>query len=103
MLIYQFHHYIKPELVEAYKDAILENVRETVKEPGIIRFEVFQDSEDPTHFSLLEIYRDQVARETHLETPHFLKFKDAYLGGEMGAKKGQGIQFEMLFPEELPA
>ena len=100
MLIYQFHHYIKPELVEAYKAAILENVRESVKEPGIIRFEVFQDAGDPTHFSLLEIYRDQASRESHLETPHFLKFKDAYLGGEMGAQKGRGDQFELLFPEK---
>jgi len=101
MLIYQFHHYIKPEFVEAYKDAILENVRESVKEPGIIRFEVFQDKESPTHFSLLEIYRDEAARETHLETPHFLKFKEAYLGQEMGARKGEGDQFRMLFPEEV--
>jgi autoinducer 2-degrading protein len=64
MLIYQFHHYIKPELVGAYKDSILENVQQSVKEPGIIHFEVFQDSKDPTHFSLLEIYRDQTARKS---------------------------------------
>jgi autoinducer 2-degrading protein len=79
----------------------LENVRETVKEPGIIRFEVFQNLESPTHFSLLEIYRDEAAREFHLNTPHFLKFKDAYLEGEMGARKGQGDRFERLFPPNL--
>ncbi|MBU0510164.1 MAG: antibiotic biosynthesis monooxygenase [Chloroflexi bacterium] len=100
MLIFQFHHYIKPEFVEAYKAAILANVRETVKEPGIIRFEVFQDKEDPAHFSILEIYQDETARELQLETPHFLKFKEAYLGQEMGARKGCGNQFEMLFLEQ---
>ena len=98
MLIFQFHHFIKPEFVEAYKAAILENAQEAVKEPGIFRFDVFQDNEDPSHFSLLEIYQDQAAREFHLNTPHFLKFKDAYLGQEMGVKPGQGHQFNQLFP-----
>ena len=101
MLIFQFHHYIKSEFIEAYKAAIIENAREAVKEPGIIRFEVFQDQEDPTRFSLLEIYHDQAARDFHLQTPHFLKFKNAYFGQEMGAKKGSGDTFEMLFPEKL--
>ena len=45
MLIYQFHHYIKPEFIEAYKAAILENARLTVEEEGVIRFDVFQDTE----------------------------------------------------------
>jgi len=101
MVIFQFHHYIKPEFVAAYKTAILENARLTLPEPGVLRFDVYQDQEDPTHFSLLEIYRDQDAREFHLETAHFLKFKDTVLGNEMFAKKGTGDSFKMLFPDEL--
>ncbi len=103
MLIFQFHHYIKPEFIEAYKAAILENARAALKEPGILRFDVYQDQEDPAHFSLLEIYTDQAARDFHLQTPHYLKFKDAYLGQEMGAKKGSGDAFDLLFPEAIPA
>jgi autoinducer 2-degrading protein len=99
MLIFQFHHYIKPEFVEAYKSAILENAQQTLPEAGVLRFDVFQDKEDPTHFSLLEIYRDMDAREYHLQTEHFLKFKDAVIGLEMFARKGNGNQFDMLFPE----
>ncbi len=101
MLIFQFHHFIKPDCVEAYRAAILENAEETLKEPGILRFDVYQDKEDPTHFSLLEIYQDQAAREFHLKTPHFLKFKDAYLGQELGAQKGEGHQFDLLFPNQV--
>ncbi len=99
MLIFQFHHYVKPEFVEAYKIAILENARITIHEEGVIRFDVFQDQETPTHFSLIEIYRDQEAREFHLQTDHFLKWKDIVLGQEMFAQKGKGETFEMLFPE----
>ncbi len=97
MLIYQFHHYIKPEFVEAYKKAIIANAQKTIHEPGIIRFDVFQDRDDPTHFSLLEIYQDMQARETHLETEHFLVWKDVVLGQEMFAKRGKGDEFEAVF------
>ncbi|MCA9936505.1 MAG: antibiotic biosynthesis monooxygenase [Ardenticatenaceae bacterium] len=103
MLIFQFHHFIKPELVEAYKAAILANARLTVQEPGIIRFDVLQDSEDPTHFCLMEVYRDAAARETHLQTAHFLQFKDTVFGQEMFARKGMGWQLDALFPDEEEA
>ena len=102
MLICQFHHYIKPAFVEAYKAAILENVRPTIHEEGVIRFDVFQDKEDRTHFSLLEIYCDQQAREFHLQTEQFRKRKDIVLGQDMFARKGKGDEFEILFPEIEP-
>ncbi|MCA9971770.1 MAG: antibiotic biosynthesis monooxygenase [Anaerolineales bacterium] len=98
MVIFQVHHYIKPELVEAYRAAILANARQTVREPGIIRFDVLQDRDDPAHFCLLEVYVDEAARQAHLQTAHFLAFKDAYLGQEMGARRGEGYFFEAQFP-----
>ena len=99
MLIYQFHHYIKPEFVEAYKAAILENAWQTLPEEGVLRFDVFQDKEAPTHFSLLEIYTDAAARESHLQTEYFLKFRDTIIGQEMLARKGNVDEFDLLFPE----
>ena len=102
MLVFQFHHYLKPEFVEAYRTATLENVEKSSKEPGFLRYEVFQDTEDPTHFSLLEIYRDQEARDAHFQTEHFLKWKETALGQEMFARKGHGNTFtlhEPRFPE----
>lgn len=101
MIIFQFHHYIKPEFVKAYKDAILEDARESVKEEGIIRFEVFQDLEDPSHFSLLEVYRDMEAREFHMQQPYLLKFRDTVTGQDMFTRKGENDQFEMVFPASI--
>lgn len=101
MVIFQFHHHIKPELVEAYKEAVLENARETVKEEGVIAFQVFQDQKDPTHFSLLEIYRDAAGREFHLQQPCFLKFKETVIRREMFARQSAGDEFDLLFPEEV--
>ncbi|MBI4730600.1 MAG: antibiotic biosynthesis monooxygenase [Chloroflexi bacterium] len=101
MVIFQFHHYLKPEFIEAYKAAILEDARESVKEDGILSFEVFQDKSDLTHFSLLEIYRDTQAREFHLQQPYFLKFKETVIGQEMFARKGTGDEFDLLFPGKV--
>ena len=100
MFVFQVHHFIKPEFVEAYKAATLENARQTVLEPGVIRFDVLQDREDPAHFSLFEVYRDKTAQAAHLETGHFLKWKDLVLGQDMFARRGHGCEFDALFPAE---
>ena len=98
MYIFQVHHYIRPEMVEAYKAATLENARLTVQEPGVIRFDVFQDAQNPTHFSLFEAYRDTAARDAHLQTEHFLKWKDVYMASF--ERRGNGDEFTALFPPE---
>ena len=97
MYIFQVHHYIKPDQVEAYKAATLENARKTIIEPGVIRFDVFQDTNNPSHFSLFEAYQDLAARDTHLQTEHFLKWKDVYL--QTQERKGNGDEFNALFPD----
>ena len=98
MLVYQFHHYIKPEFVEAYKAATLENVRRSMnEEDGFLRFDILQNKEDPTHFSLFEVYRDMAAREAHLQCEQFLAWKDLVLGQEMFARRGDGNEFDAVF------
>jgi len=98
MFIFQVHHYIKPDQVEAYREATLENARLTIREEGVLRFDFFQDAKDPTHFSLFEIYKDVEARDKHLETAHFLKWKEVYL--QTCERRGNGDEFNALFPAE---
>jgi autoinducer 2-degrading protein len=71
MLILQVNIHIKPEHVEAFKQATIENGRNSVKEPGIARFDVLQQHDDPTHFVLVEVYRDLEATAKHKETAHY--------------------------------
>ena len=97
MLIFQFHHFIKPEMIDAYRQATLKNALETIKEPGVFRFDVLQDKEDPSHFALFEVYRDMAAREFHLQTEHFLAWKEVAL--EAFDRKGYGHEFEAVHPE----
>ncbi len=98
MYIFQVHHYIRPDQIEVYKAATLENARKTILESGILRFDAFQDARNPGHFSLLEVYRDQAARDAHLETEQFKIWRDVYF--QTQERKGNGNQFNALFPDE---
>jgi quinol monooxygenase YgiN len=71
MLILHVHMQIKPEYVEAFKEATIENARNSVKEPGIARFDFMQQEDDPTRFVLSEVYRSAEASVQHKETAHY--------------------------------
>jgi quinol monooxygenase YgiN len=67
---------VKPEFVEAFRAATVENARLSAKEPGIARFDVVQQQDDPTRFVLVEVYRTADAPAKHKETPHYAKWRD---------------------------
>jgi autoinducer 2-degrading protein len=62
---------VKPEHIEAFKEATIENASNSVKEPGAVRFDVVQQQDDPTRFVLVEVYRDAESHAQHRETPHY--------------------------------
>ncbi|MCX6026869.1 MAG: antibiotic biosynthesis monooxygenase [Chloroflexi bacterium] len=69
--------HVKPKAVAAFLEATRENARHSQQEPGIARFEVYQQNEDPTHFILLEAYRTAEGPARHQGTPHYLKWREA--------------------------
>ena len=86
-----FH--LKPELKDAFLEALTENARGSVAgEPGCLRFDVIQDADDPNRVWLYEVYRDEAAFVAHTEAPHFIKFRDATqdirVEGIQGAARG---------------
>lgn len=76
MIILTVFLHVKPELVEAFKEATLENARHSLQEPGIVRFDVLQQSDDPTRFLLIEVYRTPEDSAKHKETPHYNKWRE---------------------------
>jgi (4S)-4-hydroxy-5-phosphonooxypentane-2,3-dione isomerase len=98
MNIVHVHVHIKPEFVEAFKQATIENASNSVKEPGIARFDVIQQADDPTRFILVEVYRSAEAVAAHKETAHYARWRDAVTG--MMAEPRQGIKFANTFPED---
>ena len=76
MYIVHVHIRVKPEYVEPFKIISIENARNSQKEPGIARFDLIQQAEDPTRFELVEVYRTPADPAKHKETAHYNKWRD---------------------------
>ena len=98
MNIVLVHVHVKPEFVEAFKQASLENASNSVKEDGIARFDVIQQNDDPTRFILVEVYKTTEASAAHKETAHYAKWRDTV--AEMMAEPRQGIKYTNIYPED---
>lgn len=92
------HVHVKSESVEAFREATLENARASVQEPGIARFDVCQQADDPTRFVLVEVYRDAEAPGKHKETAHYAKWRDTV--APMMAGPRSSVKYTNAFPAD---
>jgi quinol monooxygenase YgiN len=97
MFVVHVYVHVKPESVEAFKQATVENARNSVQEPGIARFDVVQQIDDPTRFVLVEVYRTPEDPAKHKETVHYQTWRDTV--AEMMAEKRASTKFEGIFPD----
>jgi len=98
MIVVHVHVHVKNEFVDAFKKATVENARNSVLEPGIARFDVIQQMDDPTRFLLVEVYRTAEAPAKHKETAHYARWRDAVV--DMMAEPRSSVKFNNLFPED---
>lgn len=98
MQIVHVHVHVKPEFVEAFKQATIENATNSVKEAGIARFDVIQQTEDPTRFILVEVYKTAEAPAAHKETVHYKRWRDDVM--KMMTEPRQGIKYSYIFPAD---
>ena len=98
MQIVHVHVKVKPEFVEAFKRATVENASNSVKEEGIARFDVIQQADDPTKFILVEVYKTTHAPAAHKETAHYVRWRDTVT--EMMAEPRQGAKYINVFPDD---
>jgi quinol monooxygenase YgiN len=62
--------------LEQYKAILKEEAEASVRiEPGVLTLYAVSEKENPTHFTILEIYADSAAYKAHLQTPHFMRYK----------------------------
>ncbi len=97
MLIVHVHVHVKPESVEEFTQATLENARASAQEPGIARFDVMQLEDDATRFVLTEVYRTPEAPAAHKETAHYAKWRDTV--APMMAEPRQRALYNAVFPD----
>lgn len=98
MLIVHVHVRVNPESVAAFRQATLANARESVKEPGIARFDVAQHQDDPTRFVLVEVYRTADAPAAHKATQHYQAWRDAV--APLMAEPRSNVKFSNVFPDD---
>ena len=98
MLIVHVHVRVKPESVEAFREASLKNAAASLQEPGIARFDVAQQADDPTRFVLVEVYRTAGAPAQHKETAHYQTWRDAV--APMMAEPRSSVKYAPVFPAE---
>ncbi|MEJ2009943.1 MAG: antibiotic biosynthesis monooxygenase [Acidobacteriota bacterium] len=98
MLIVHVHVSVRPEFVETFKEATVENARQSVKEPGIARFDVIQQADDPSRFVLVEVYRTSEAPARHKETSHYQVWREKV--ATMMAEARTSVKYTNLFPPD---
>jgi autoinducer 2-degrading protein len=97
MLIVHVFVHVKPDTVDAFIEATRENARSSVREPGIVRFDVAQQDDDPTRFLLMEIYRTPDDPARHKETAHYATWRDAV--EPMMAEPRRSVKYHEIHPE----
>ncbi len=98
MYIVHVHVHVKPDQIEAFKAATLENARNSLKEPGVARFDVIQQADDPTRFVLVEVYRTADDPAKHKETTHYNRWRE--IVEPMLAEPRTRTIYDNVFPDE---
>lgn len=96
MLIVQVNIHIKPDQVNAFIAATVENAKNSIQEPGIVRFDFYQQADDPHRFTLVEIYRTADDPPKHRETAHYQRWRDT--AESMMVEPRTKIEYRNVFP-----
>lgn len=97
MQIFHIEIHVKPESIEAFRAATVENARNSIQEPAIARFDFMQHAEDASRFLLIEAYRDPEGPARHRETAHYLKWRDTVEG--MMAEPRARAEYKSVFTD----
>lgn len=90
------HVKVKEDRVEDFIAATLKNHRESVMEPGNLRFDVMQLPDDPCSFTLVESYEKEEQAAAHKNTPHYLEWRETVAGWMAEPRKG--VKYKVLAP-----
>ena len=96
MLVNLVHIRVKEEYLEAFMEASVENHRNTIREPGNLRFDILQDAQDPFKWIFYEVFRDQDAVAAHKATQHYIKWRD--MVADWMAEPRKGITHRAIAP-----
>jgi quinol monooxygenase YgiN len=96
MFVVIVNAHVKPDQVEAFKIATIDNASNSIQEPGIARFDFYQQVDDPTHFTLIEIYHSDDSPINHRKTAHYARWSTSV--AEMMSEPRTKVTYNILYP-----
>ncbi len=91
--------HVKPDQIEDFISVTKENAdKSTTNEPGIARFDVVQQKEDPTRFVLIEVYYTPEDAARHKETSHYNRWREN--AEPMMAEPRSRVIYTNIFPSD---
>lgn len=98
MIIVNVFANVKPDMIEQFKQATLKNAANSIKEPGVARFDFLQQEDNPVNFLLVEVYKDNNAIAKHKETLHYAEWRSTV--ESMMAQPRKSIKYSNIFPDD---
>ena len=98
MYVVHVHVRVKPESIDAFRLATMENARHSLQERGVARFDVVQEPDRPDRLLLVEAYRTPHDAARHKETSHYAKWRDTVQ--PMMAEPRRSVKYESVFPDD---
>lgn len=99
MFIVHVQVHVKPEFTDAFCEATIENASNSVQEPGITRFDVVQQLDDPSRFVLVEVYRTPDDPARHKETAHYKKWAETV--APMMVEPRSSVKYANVYPDKV--
>ncbi len=90
--------FVKPEHVDDFIAATIENHSNSIREPGNLRFDVLQSMADPSRFTLYEAYESEEASAAHKNNAHYAAWRDA-VAPWMAAPR-EGVPHRVIAPSD---
>ncbi len=98
MHVVHVHVHVKSDMVDAFREATIVNAAKSLEEPGVARFDVLQQRDDPTRFILVEAYRTPDAPAKHKETEHYLTWRETVAA--MMAEPRTSVVYVNQYPDD---
>ena len=89
---------VKEEFISEFKKATIENAENSMREEGVIRFDVLQQQDDPSRFVLAEVYKTPVAQLSHRETDHYKAWRSTIL--DLLKEPYTFSKYDFVYPDE---
>jgi autoinducer 2-degrading protein len=97
MHIIQIHVSVKENLIQNFIDATIENAKSSILEPGILRFDIIQQIDEPANFVLYEIYRTEQDTAKHKNMEHYRVWRDKVQS--MMSEPRRSVKYQNIFPD----